>query len=294
MADVDDSQPRFVAPDGPQVRPVPSPPAAPVRSALSERDAEVVMRPWSGPPPVVIIEAQGCTVTDESGRDYLDFTAGYFVNQVGHCHPRVVEAATRQLGTVMQVAGKQATPASIALAERLAAETPDSVDKSFFATGGSEATEFALKMARQHTGIETVAYLENGYHGLTLGALEVCANDRYRTSAGVALNDRGIRLPTPYCYRCPYQDDCQTQCLDEAERRLDAHPPVAALIAEPVQAVGGVIPPERWWRRMDEMRQQRGIPPISSILRPTRSSDCWARVVTVRSGGHTVPVRAST
>ena len=234
----------------------PDVPSAPGH-AMGHRDAEVVMRPWSGGPPLVIVEARGCQVTDEQGRDYLDFTSGYFVNQVGHCHPRVVEAATRQLGQVMQVSGKQATPASIALAERLAAETPDSIDKVFFATGGSEATEFALKMARQHGQNETVAYLENGYHGLTLGALEVCANDRYRQSAGVVLSERALRLPTPYCYRCRYRDDCATQCVDEAERQLDERGDVAALIAEPVQAVGGIIPPERWWRRIEEMRERR-------------------------------------
>lgn len=225
---------------------------------MRERDGAVLMRPWSGPPPLPIVSARACTVTDADGREYLDFTAGYFVNQAGHCHPRIVDAATRQMRSVMQVAGKQVTPASLALAERLAEITPDSLTRVFFATGGSEATEFALKMARQHKGSETVAYLDNGYHGLTLGALEVCANERYRASGAAALGDRTVRLPTPYCYRCEYQRDCQTQCLEPVERALDARPETAALIAEPMQAVGGIIPPARWWERVDEMRTRRG------------------------------------
>jgi putrescine aminotransferase len=234
----------------------PPPPAA---DELRENDSRYVLRPWSGEPPVVVVSAQGCTVTDASGTEYLDLTAGYFVNQAGHCHPRVVEAATRQLGQVMQVSGKQATPVSIALAERLVQITPRPLAKSFFATGGSEATEFALRMARQHTGKEDVAYLDNAYHGLTLGALEVCASDKYRASGAVTLADRTYKLPTPYCYRCEYQGDCATQCLDEAEKRLDQRPATAALIAEPIQAVGGVIPPEKWWARADQIRKKRGL-----------------------------------
>lgn len=232
------------------------------RSAAQElraKDSRYVLRPWSGEPPVPVVAAKGCTVTDADGKEYLDFTSGYFVNQAGHCHPRVVEAATRQLQQVMQVSGKQATPASIALAERLVQITPRSVSKTFFATGGSEATEFALKMARQSTGKEDVAYLDNAYHGLTLGALEVCASDKYRASGGVTLADRTYKVPTPYCYRCKYQDDCATQCLDEAEARLDQRPDTAAFIAEPIQAVGGVIPPAKWWARADQIRKKRGL-----------------------------------
>lgn len=227
--------------------------------ALCQRDAAVVMRPWSGGAPLPIVAARGCTVTDADGREYLDLTAGYFVNQVGHCHPRIIAAATRQMHQVMQVSGKQATPASLALAERLVALSPPSVDKVFFATGGSEAVEFALRMARQHRDSETVAYLDNGYHGMTLGALEVCANDRYRRSGAVTPGARTYRLPTPYCYRCPHQDSCHTQCLDPAEIALDERPETAALIAEPMQAVGGIIPPSRWWARVEEILERRRV-----------------------------------
>lgn len=226
---------------------------------MRARDGQAMIRPWSGAPPLPIVSARGCTVTDADGREYLDLTAGYFVNQVGHCHPKLVAAATRQLHQVTQVSGKQTTPAALALAERLIDITPRSVTRTFFATGGSEATEFALRMARQHRGTETVAYLDNAYHGLTLGALEVCANEGYRKSAGASLGERTYRLPTPYCYRCEYARDCHTQCLDPAESALDARPDTAALIAEPMQAVGGIIPPERWWARVDAMRKRRGM-----------------------------------
>ena len=74
-------------------------------------DAKYVMRPWTHPTgePVIVAKAKGCVVTDVHGKDYLDLTAGYFVNNAGHCHPRIVEAATRQLHEVLQVSGKHGT-----------------------------------------------------------------------------------------------------------------------------------------------------------------------------------------
>jgi 4-aminobutyrate aminotransferase-like enzyme len=224
------------------------------------RDAKYVLRPWSGSgEPVPIVEAEGSTVTDAYGVEYVDFTAGYFVNNAGHCHPRVMEAACEQMKHVTQVSGRHTTLPVVDLAERLVELAPGSVDKVFFTTGGSEANEFALKMVRQRTGKTDVACLDNGFHGLSLGALAACSNQKYRESAGVPLGDHVYMLPTPYCYRCKHAADCETQCLDEAEKRLDARPNTAALLAEPVQAVGGIIPPERWWQRADQIRKKRGL-----------------------------------
>src|SRR6478672_2610742 len=84
-------------------------------------DKQYVMRPWSNPAgePVIVAKAKDCVVTDIHGKEFLDFTAGYFVNNAGHCHPRIIEAATRQLGEVLQVSGKHGTIAAIRLAKRL-------------------------------------------------------------------------------------------------------------------------------------------------------------------------------
>lgn len=225
------------------------------------KDASYVLRPWNKPrgEPLPIVEASGCVVTDINGKQYLDFTSGYFVNNAGHCHPAIVAAAKDQLDRVTQVSGKHTTFPAIGLAERLVALTPRSIDKVMYATGGSEANELALKMARQHTDKRDVAYVDNGYHGLTLGALAACANTGYRDTAGVPLGDHTYSIPTPYCYRCPYAGDCATQCLDAAGEAFDARRDTAALLAEPIQAVGGIIPPDRWWKRLDEMRRERGM-----------------------------------
>ena len=149
----------------------------------------------------------------------------------------------------------------VRLAEKLIKLAPNSVDKAFFSTGGSEANEFALKMARQYKNKPDIAYLENGYHGLTLGSLEVTASEKYRASAGKPLGADNYAIPTAYCYRCKYgpATTCKTECLDALPAKLDARPNTAAIIAELVQAVGGLAPPQKWWDRLDRERKARGI-----------------------------------
>ena len=231
--------------------------------AIEAADQKYVMRPWTNPAgePVIVARARGCVVTDVRGKDYLDFTAGYFVNNAGHCHPKIAEAATKQMGEVLQVSGKHGSIPAVKLAKRLVTLGPKSVHKVFFSTGGSEANEFALKAARQFTKKTDVAYLENGYHGLTLGSLEVTASEKYRESAGKPMGPDNFALPCAYCYRCKYgpASTCKVECLDSVEAKLDSRPKTAAVIAEPVQAVGGLAPPQKWWDRLDRIRRARGI-----------------------------------
>lgn len=229
-------------------------------NSLSERDARYVLRPWSGTgEPVPIVSGTGCTVTDADGKEFLDFTSGYFVNQAGHSHPKVVAAAHEQAQLVTQVSGRHTTPALVNLAEKLVQITPKSLDKVFFSTSGTEANEFALKLVRQKTGKPDLASLENAYHGLTLGVLGGCAAKKYRETAGVPLPEQFTRLPMAYCYRCPYANNCEVQCLDGVDETLAKNAQISSLIAEPIQAVGGLIPPESWWARMETLRKKHGL-----------------------------------
>jgi 4-aminobutyrate aminotransferase/(S)-3-amino-2-methylpropionate transaminase len=229
---------------------------------IERADEQYVMRPWPHPAgePVIVAKASGCTITDIHGKEYLDLTAGYFVNNAGHCHPRIIEAATKQLNTVLQVSGKHGTVPVVKLAKRLIELGPKSLNKVFFSTGGSEANEFALKLARQGQKKPDIAYLENGYHGLTIGSLEVTASEKYRDSAGKPMGPENYAIPNAYCYRCEFGPaNCATQCLDGLEAKLDARPKTAAIIAEIIQAVGGLAPPQKWWDRVDRIRKARGL-----------------------------------
>ena len=121
-------------------------------------------------------------------------------------------------------------------------------------------------MARQASGKPDVAYLENAYHGLTLGALEVTASEKYRDSAGKPLGDHSFTIPNAYCYRCKYgpstptaKHSCSAQCLDGVAEQLAARPTTGALLAEPIQSVGGLAPPQVWWDRLDQIRRDAGL-----------------------------------
>ncbi|HEY4055263.1 MAG TPA: aspartate aminotransferase family protein [Kofleriaceae bacterium] len=227
--------------------------------ALEAADKKYVMRPWTHPKgePVIIVKGKGCLVWDAHGKEYLDLTAGYFVNNAGHCHPHIIAAATKQLHEVLQVSGKHGTPATIKLAQKLIEILPGKMGKVFFSTGGSESNEFALKIARQYTKKPDVAYLMNGYHGLTLGSLEVTASQKYRESAGKPMGTDNYALPIPYPYRNEVGTEAET--LAKIEKLFDAHPNTAAIIAEPIQAVGGMAPSKEWWSKVDQMRRARGI-----------------------------------
>ncbi|MFH0899790.1 MAG: aspartate aminotransferase family protein [Pseudomonadota bacterium] len=227
---------------------------------LLDDDAQYVLRPWWGPDePLPIVKGNGIMVQDADGREYLDFTAGYFVNQAGHCHPRIVNAAIEQLRRVSQVSGRHASEPSILLAKRLAAVAPGRLAKTLFTTGGCESFEFAIKMTRQASGKPGVLCLTNAFHGLSVTALAACSNEQYRATAAVPLDASFVRAPTPYCYRCSHESSCALQCVDELERLLDAHPEIGTLAAEAVQSVGGIIPPQEWWLRVDALRRERGI-----------------------------------
>ncbi len=229
--------------------------------AIEADDTRYVMRPWTHPKgePVIVARAKGCVVWDIHGKEYLDLTAGYFVNNAGHCHPRIVAAAQKQLGEVLQVSGKHGTVASVRLAKRLIQLGPKSLGKAFFSTGGSEANEFALKLARQYTKRKDVVYLEGGYHGLTIGALEVTATEKYRESAGKPMGPENYAIANAHCYRCKWgpSSTCKVECLDSVDAKFSVRKP-AAVIAEPIQAAGGYAPPQKWWDRLDAIRKQHG------------------------------------
>lgn len=226
---------------------------------LLARDEMYVLRPWTGTKePVPVVEGKGCVIKDAYGDEFLDFTSGYFVNQAGHCHPKVVAAATAQLSRITQVSGRHTTIPVIDLAEKLVRSSPSSLHKVFFTTGGSESNEFALKMVRQKSGKSDIMTMENAFHGLSLGVLGGCASEKYRNTAGIELQDNFVRVPTPYAYHHPADSDCTTFCLEATEKAFQENPNIAAVMAEPIQAVGGIIPTQRYWDGISALCKKYG------------------------------------
>jgi 4-aminobutyrate aminotransferase/(S)-3-amino-2-methylpropionate transaminase len=202
-----------------------------------------VARPLLVHSPVIAAEARGATITDVDGNTFLDFVGGVGVMNVGHNHPRVVEAVTSQaerfLHTDFTVVAYEPY---VELAERLSTLVPISGERrAAFFNAGTEAVENAVKLARLYTGRQAVIAFEGAFHGRTLLALTMTSRTHpYKTGLG-PFAPEVYRAPFPNAYRGP---DAAT-ALAALERMLSTHVPadhVAAIVFEPQQGEGGFVP----------------------------------------------------
>jgi 4-aminobutyrate aminotransferase / (S)-3-amino-2-methylpropionate transaminase / 5-aminovalerate transaminase len=204
------------------------------------RKQRVVAEPLSIYHPIVIAEGRGATLTDVDGNTFIDFTGGVGCLNVGHSHPRVVEAAQEQLArfshTDFTIVPYEAY---VVLAERLCELTPIAGPrKAAFFNAGTEAVENAIKFARAFTRRPAVIAFEGGFHGRTLLSLTLTSKTHpYKAGLGPF---------APEVYRVPFAQDYRgpsaTKALDALERAFVtqvAAENVAAIVIEPVQGEGG-------------------------------------------------------
>ncbi|HZD31463.1 MAG TPA: aspartate aminotransferase family protein [Candidatus Angelobacter sp.] len=216
--------------------------------------------------PVVVASADGCIIHDASGKDYLDCFAGISVVNAGHCNPKVIAAAKAQMDKLVHCASYiYYSPATAELAEKLAGIMPSPrLRKSFFANGGAEAIEGALKVARLYTGKHEIISLHASFHGRTWGTLSITGNQGRKKRGGPYAP--GVAFTNaPYVYRSPWPDDPRrcvdfwAQSLEEVIRFATAGD-VAAFIAEPVMGEGGIIvPPPDYFREIKKVLDHHGI-----------------------------------
>lgn len=208
-------------------------------------------------PSLLIERARGVKLYDEKGNFYYDTIASWWCNVHGHCHPKIKAAVRKQLNCLDHVlfAGITHRPA-ILLAEKLVSLTPKNLTKVFFSDNGSTAVETALKMSFQYwhnlgrKNKQKFISLDYAYHGDTIGAMSVGGvslfNEAYKPLFFAAVN-----APSPYCYRCPFnqeKNNCDFECAAALENILkEKGEEIAAIILEPlVLAAGGMIvyPPQ--------------------------------------------------
>jgi adenosylmethionine-8-amino-7-oxononanoate aminotransferase len=199
---------------------------------------------WTQAEPLIVDRAEGNELIDVQGRRYLDGVSSLWTNVHGHRHPALDQALRDQLDKVAHSTMLGLThPPAIELAARLAAITPEGLERVFFSDNGSTATEIALKMAYQfqqqvgQTQRTRFAALRDAYHGDTIGAVSVGSIDLFHEVYRPLLFD-AVALPAPVR---PGGDE-EAACLEEALRRLDAHADeLAAIIVEPlVQGAAGM------------------------------------------------------
>jgi len=219
--------------------------------------------PGGGMGQPVIVEGSASTVTDEAGRKYLDLEAGPGVLSVGHCHPTVVAAIQSQATKLMQGPGRYHSRLTSSLARKIAGVMGSRLKRVFFANSGAEANDGAIKIAFKHatrTGKQGYGVLavEHGFHGRTSVGLSLTGNAARKKGFGPYASFPGVvHVPAPYCYRCPLgltYPTCKVKCADVVEDALKTRVPgvAAAMIAEPIICVGGVLtPPPEYWPKVE-------------------------------------------
>ncbi|TKI86693.1 4-aminobutyrate--2-oxoglutarate transaminase [Bacillus mycoides] len=234
---------------------------------LQKRYEEAVPKGIYHLTPLYVKEARGAIITDVDGNQFIDFAGGIGMQNVGHCHPKVVRAVQKQAESFIHPCF-HVTPYEnyITLAEKINEKVPGtSKKKTMFANSGAEAIENAVKIARKVTGRRKVISFERGFHGRTLMTMSLSTKENpYKAGFGPFVSDMHI-LPYPYYYRAEEgvsPEEVDSQVIYQFEKFLEEVSPeqVAAIVMEPVQGEGGfIIPSISFVKRLREICNQYGI-----------------------------------
>jgi 4-aminobutyrate aminotransferase-like enzyme len=217
--------------------------------------------------PLVVSHAKDQYVYDIEGNQYLDFFGGIVTVSVGHCNATINKKVHTQLDRLEHVSTVFSNEPQVALAQKLAQITPapapgkSALRKSFFTNSGTEANETAILAARCYTGSTEVIALRHSYHGRSAAAMGLTGQSIWKLGppqAGI------VHAVNAYCYRCPFgleYPSCEVKCAQDIEQviRTSTSGRIAALIAEPIQGVGGFItPPKEYFRIVTDIVRQYG------------------------------------
>ncbi|MGO2112032.1 MAG: aminotransferase class III-fold pyridoxal phosphate-dependent enzyme, partial [Pseudoclavibacter sp.] len=228
----------------------PSPtPLDPSNDSIRDRDNASVFHSWSAqraPAALPIVGGLGTEVWDADGTRYLDFSSQLVNVNIGHQHPRVVEAIKRQADVLTTLAPAHASEVRAEAAELILSHAPEGFSKVFFTNGGADANENAIRMARLATGREKVVSHYRSYHGNTGSAVSATGDWRRIPNE----YSRGhVHVFGPYLYRTEFWAESAVQeserALRHLERTIQAEGPdsVAAILIETIPGTAGVLVP---------------------------------------------------
>lgn len=233
----------------------------PKSAPLLARDSDAFLhQSLSSPCVSTIVRAEGIWIEDADGRKFMDFH-GNSVHHIGYGHPRLVQAIKDQLDDLPFAPRRFTNDAAVELAEKLGEIAPGDLDKVLFTTGGSDANEVALKIARAATGrFKTLSFWDS-FHGAGFGAASVGGEATFRSHIAGPLLPGAEHVAPFACYRCPYNhagpDTCGLACAQMVDYVLGREGDVAAVIAEPMRAVP-YVPPPGFWTAVREACNRRG------------------------------------
>lgn len=236
-------------------------------SELIRRDAEHFLhQSVSSPCLSVIRNAEGIWIEDGAGRRYMDFH-GNSVHHIGYGHPRLKEAIRKQMDDLPFAPRRFTCEPAVELAEKLGEISPGTLSKVLFATGGSDAIEIALKVARAATGRFKTLSFWDAFHGAGFGSSSVGGEALFRSHIAGPLIPGAEHVAPFACYRCPYGykdidgapplELCERACAKMVRYVLEREGDVAAVVAEPARAVP-YIPPPGFWAAVREACNEHG------------------------------------
>ena len=220
---------------------------------LIERDTRAFLHQSLSTPVLSSIrKAEGIWIEDHAGRRTMDFH-GNSVHHIGYAHPRVIAAIKDQLDRLSFAPRRYTCEPAVTLAEKLGSLAPSDLTKVLFTTGGSDAIEVAMRLARAATGrFKTISFWDS-FHGAGFGASSVGGQRTFRSGPAGPLLPGAEHVAPFACFRCPYNhpgpEFCGLACAGMVEYVLRQEADIAAVVAEPIRAVPHV-PPEGYWARV--------------------------------------------
>lgn len=200
--------------------------------------------------PIAVKYGEGVYLYDHDGKQYIDFSSGLMNVNIGHGNQRVTGAVTKQMQEVSYVTPGCVTEVRGVLGKKLAGVAPKGLTKTLFTTGGAEAIENAIKIARLYTGKHKIIARYRAFHGASYGAMTAGGDPRKLPSDAQQLPNI-VHVEDPYCYRCPWGKEinsCSRECVSHIERVITFEGPenIAAILMEGESGSSGCIkyPPD--------------------------------------------------
>ena len=228
--------------------------------AILDEDAELFLHQSLSTPCLNALQgSDGIYLEDTQGRRIMDFH-GNSVHQVGHGHPRVVEAIKAQLDVLPFCPRRYTNQVAIELARRLAELAPGDLGKLLFAPGGTSAIGMALKLARYATGRHKTISMWDSFHGASLDAISIGGEALFRKDVGPLLPGTE-HIPPPTRGKCLFNctDESHSGCIEYLDYVLGMQGDVAALIAEPMRWTTVELPPPGYWQAVRKICDRHGV-----------------------------------
>lgn len=209
---------------------------------------------------IVVKNAQGVRITDVDNNSFIDFTAGIGVGSVGHCHPHYVKVMEEQLHNI--TFASYCTENRVEFLKKLASLTPGELNSTQMYSGGAEAVEASLRLAKSVTGKYEFVGFWGAFHGKTRGVMGLLGDTSFKANLGPLMPGLYLGGPYAYCYRCRWNTtfpECGFACVDwfrDAIKHQTTHN-VAGILIEPIQGTAGnVVPPPGFVKAIQEVAKE--------------------------------------